>query len=240
MTDAVFNTQASDGNSTSQPDTNGDSQTYDFIGEGKQYANKDVALASIPHKDKHIANIENENAEMRAKLAESSTINDVMSAIKTGGQDDTANVEQQNNTTSSSDVADIVKSVLQSERAQEAAENNAKRANEFMMKKFGDKAQDVANSKAAELGMDFDSLQALAISSPNAYEALFTEQTSQEQQRPTSGGAHVPSSSVQASEGQASFSELRKADPAKFLSPEVQNEMMRQAMANPEKYFNAQ
>lgn len=241
MTDNVF-TEKQDGdtgNSEATASNEGDQPTFDFIGEGKQYADVNTALSSIPHKDSHIARIEQENAEMRDKLAESKKLEDVISAMDSSRQESAQTQENsQDGNTSPQDVTDIVRGVLQEERQVETEQGNIQKASDFMVKTYGDKATEVAQAKAQELGMSMAELKGLATRSPAAYQSLFQAQVGNTTETHSSqGDVNTQSHQTQLS-GQAKYDEIRRADRSKFLSSDVQRAQMREAMENPEQYFN--
>ena len=213
-----------------------DKPVFDFIGDGKQYADEATALAAIPHKDGHIAKIEEENSEMRAKLAEGKTFDDILQAIKAGSNDDGAGATPTGGETPL-DVKELVKSVLQDEKNTASAEGNVKAANQFMTEKFGDKAQAVAIAKADELGMSITDLKNLAVRSPIAYKALFASTQGTPTIPTTTGDVNVPTTPTDVS-GQAAYTALAKSDKAAFMSPAIQMKMMAEALADPEKFFN--
>ncbi len=239
MTDVFNEQQGNTSNSDVATSTPADQPTYDFIGEGKQYATIGDALASIPHKDTHIAKIEGENAQMRTSAAESKTLEDVISAVKTSGEQ---NVQPTPNTQGEPiaplDVADVVKGVLQQERDEAAVQSNVAAANTFMSTTFGDKAVEVAKDKASELGLTLQGLQEIAVRSPAAYQALFA---TQQQSGVTTTHSDVNTQSHLSSDasGEAKYDEIRKKDVRHFLSAEVQKDQMAEAMSDPGKYFNS-
>ena len=236
MTDIFTEDKGDAGNSGAAPQGTGDNPVFDFIGEGKQYADANTALAAIPHKDGHIANLEKENSEMRASLAEGKTLDDVLKAINAGSTNDGAGATPTGEETPL-DMKALVKSVLQDEKATASAEGNVKAANEFMTQTFGDKAQAVAVAKADELGMSITDLKNLAIRSPIAYKALFVSPQATPVIPTTVGDVQIPTDPVTPS-GQSAYTDLIKSDKAAFMSPAVQMKMMAEALADPEKFFN--
>jgi hypothetical protein len=239
MTD-VFNEQPGDVSNNTPAANVDDKPTFDFIGEGKQYASSDAALSSIPHKDMHITNIEKENAEMRAKLAEGRTLDDVISAVQSSGEQSVSSTPQaQGDNTSPLDVADVVKDVLQQERAASTAQGNVDSANSFMSETFGDKAGEVAASTAKQLGLSMDGLREIAVRSPGAYKALFAQQATQDSVAQTSSGVNTQAYQGNTLTGQAKYDDMVKSNKKQFLSRDVQIAQMKEAMSNPEQYFNS-
>jgi stalled ribosome rescue protein Dom34 len=236
MTDVFNNGNAS--NSGAPAENTGDKPVFDFIGEGKQYADANTALAAIPHKDTHIAKIEEENANMQAQLAEGKTINDVLEAMKTDGTNVNTPPANQGTSTEAPDIAEIVKNVLQGERAANTAQGNMDSVNEFMTTNFGDKAVEAAEAKAVVLGMSMDELKGLAVRSPGAYKALFTGTKVEESITTTQSNVNTQAINDTSSSGMKKYQEVLKADKSKFLSADVQKAQMAEAMSDPAKFFN--
>jgi len=236
----VFEQQPSDiSNDATATNTQSDQPAYDFIGEGKKYASPEAALQSIPHKDSHISKLEQENAEMRAKLEESTKLSDVLSAMKETGENVQPEAQPVSTSTEVPDIAAMVKDVLQQEKEQSMVEGNVKEANKFMMDTFGDKASDVLSKRASELGMTVDGMRELAARSPAAFTTLFPTQAKQEQPTSTQGDVNPQALGNIPQAGQKRYNEILKTDKRAFLSAEVQLAQMKEAMANPEAYFNS-
>lgn len=243
MTEVTTQQNVEDGIATPSPTPS--SEAYDFIGEGKQYANADVALKSIPHKDQHIATIEAENAELREKLAKAGAIEDVLSAIKSGGNE--MNPNNESDSDPNAGLKEAIQEVLQQEKAQAVAESNRAEVNSALTDMFGDGAADAVKARADELGMTVEQINIMAASSPKACLALFSKPTTNADQDKDRAHSHQTNVNTQAQEEnpavdsgtKAYYDNLRRTNPQAYMSSAVQNQMMKDAQANPEKFFGS-
>jgi len=246
----VFNSNANgEGTATpasASPEGSLDQTTFDFIGEGKQYASPEVALAAIPHKDSHIAKLERENAALREKTENAQTVQQILDAMK-GEAQSTNNANESTVANQPQDVSDVVRSVLQEEQAKTVAENNVSSVNAELAKRFGADALSATQKRAAELGIEMAAMQAIAEKSPSAFLAMFPNngsdsgvQDGTQHVMGSEGDVNTSSSTLNTSleEGtEAYYKDLKKTDPKAFMSRDVQIAKMRAAIENPEKYF---
>jgi len=226
------------------PEGTSDQTAFDFIGEGKRYATPEVALAAIPHKDAHIAQIEAENAQLRAKVESAKTVEQLLEQMKGSAPSTTATPEAPA-ANQQPDVSEVVRSVLQEEQMRTIAEQNVAMANQKLAEMYGEQAQAKAAARAQELGMDMATMKALAERSPQAFLTLFPTGEPQSSEgattppRDSDVNTSTTSGGVPEEGTQAYFDEIRRRDKKAFFSPEVQKARMRAAMENPEKFFGS-
>lgn len=170
--------------STQPTDQPADPQ-YDFIGEGKKYANINVALDSIPHKDNHISTIEQENAQLRAQLADiktrSATIDEVLDKLAQTTTNE--NTGETTSTNSKEDVVTLVKAVIQEEKSQQEQSNNLLSVDNAMKEQYGGKdgAAKAFKEIASALNISNEDAIHMAANQPNAFLKLFGKDNSQQQ-----------------------------------------------------------
>lgn len=144
----------------------------ELIGEGKKYASVEVALAALPHAQEHISKIERENAEMRAKLAEAIAVEEVYKKL-------TESFNRPDGITppapglDEASIAALLERKLAEKDALAAANANTQRVKDALIGKYGDKAQEVYETKAKELGVSVQFLNDVVKKSPKAAEELF-------------------------------------------------------------------
>ena len=144
----------------------------DLIGEGKKYATLEKALEALGHSQAHIAKIEADNAELRAK-ADKAVDSETLYA--------TVQEVLKNSRPTSGDSLDAaaLEGLLDrklTEREQKKLEtSNAVQVEQALIGKFGDKdkAKQVFEDKAKELGIGVEFLTSLAKKSPKAVLELF-------------------------------------------------------------------
>jgi hypothetical protein len=141
----------------------------ELIGEGKKYANLEAALKSIPHAQKHITQLEQETADLRARKAD---VDEVLANMGRGS-------EQEDKTTSIDEntVADRVIAKLTAKEQEAAKATNLELASDKLASKVGgiEAAAKLIVEKAKELGLHPSDLQRIAEKSPTAFLAYFNE-----------------------------------------------------------------
>lgn len=151
----------------------------ELVGEGKKYASVEKALEAIPHAQKHISTLEEETRELRLQLEE-------MRQAKNSQEDLLQYIKENQSTTNGkagetisrpsldvSDISKLVQQELSKAEQQKIAQANAAKVRETLVSKFGDKAQEMWELKAKELGIGTDFLNEAAIKSPKAVLAYF-------------------------------------------------------------------
>jgi len=194
MTDTVFS-KASEGatgvadqqivapDASAKPTLTLPPELEELIGEGKKYSNLEAALKSIPHAQKHIKQLEEETADLRARKVDVEEILANMSKGSTSG-DETTQIDE--NT-----VADRVIAKLTAKDQEAVKANNLQLASDTLATKVGgiDAAAKLIVAKAKELGLAPTDLQRLAEKSPTAFLAYFNETLPNTNDRaPMSGG----------------------------------------------------
>jgi len=165
MTDSIFGTDDNQNGNVVTPVVPEDLK--DLVGEGKKYATLEAALKSIPHAQGHIATLEAELAELRKKVAEAKPADDVLQTV----QEYLAN-ERKTNATVAPDIASLVKEVLGREltarEEQQTAASNKAVVNAAMKEKYGEKAKEMFETRAKELGVGPRFLEDLVAKSAEA------------------------------------------------------------------------
>jgi len=173
MTDSIFD----EGNSTPpiveppKPPVVPD-HLKELIGDGKKYASVEKALESLPHKEGHISKIEQENAELRQKVAEAIAIEEVYKKL-TESSSRSAEVTPPVAGLDEASVAALLERKLADREALALANSNTQRVKDALIAKYGDKAQEVYETKAKELGVGVQFLNEVVKKSPKAAEELF-------------------------------------------------------------------
>lgn len=143
----------------------------DMVGEGKKYASVEAALASIAPAQGHITKIEQENAELRQKVAEAIAVEEVYKKLteanaNNGVTPPVAGLDE-------ASVAALVAKQLETREANAIRVANESRVRDALVGKYGDKAKEVYEAKAKELGVGVDFLNEVVRRSPKAAEELF-------------------------------------------------------------------
>ncbi|MDB4302072.1 hypothetical protein N9924_00755 [bacterium] len=133
------------------------------------------AQTYIPQLKTELATKEAELADMRAKLEQSASVEEVVSRL-TAQQESSQqapSTPQQPTGLDEQAVLNLFQQYTQQQTVQQVAASNAEQVQNALVSKFGDKTQEAVQLKAAELGMTPESIGALAKQSPQAALALF-------------------------------------------------------------------
>jgi hypothetical protein len=161
---------------------------HELVGEGKKYATVEKALESITHAQAHIATVEEDNAALKAQLAEANlaitkatSLDEVLSKIS-------ASKEEPVTLAPTIDPQAITQAVL--DQLQVADQAKVEQANSAavvtkLQEKYGEKAEEVYRSMATKVGLSVAQLNALAGKSPMAVLAYFEQVKSEETKAPT-------------------------------------------------------
>lgn len=187
--------------STASPDVFADLLKNIKNENGEQkYDNVPKALEGLAHAQNFIPQLktelqkkDEEIATLREQLSKAQGIEEVVSRLTaqreaqstvqptaTGGLDETA-------------VLSLLQNVLQQNKAQESAESNIAQVQSALIAKFGDKATEALDAKAAELGTTRQELGNLARQNPKMVLAYFNVQAPAGT-KPTTSSVTIPAS----------------------------------------------
>ena len=132
--------------------------------------------------------------------------------------------EAESNTTSEADIESLVEKTLQAKQSEALKAANLSKVDSELTNKFGDKASDMLQSKAKELGMSVEDMKGLAENSPAAVMAMFGE---------SSPSFTAPRSSVNTAGMEHRterkdwdyYQNMRRTNPKLYYTPKVQNEL---------------
>lgn len=162
-----------------------------------KYDSIDSALEALKHSQTFIPQLQNENAELRKKVEEAETLQQIIERLQ---KEKTVSEEKPSVTTNTNGgldqeaVARLVEQTLAQREQQTKAEQNVATVRDQLIQKYGseEKAQEFHDNKAKELGLDSAKLAAIAATSPQAALALLGEAS----KAPTSintSSVHIPS-----------------------------------------------
>jgi len=153
--------------------------TPDFIGEGKKYRSVEDALKSIPPKEDFIEQLKRENEELRGKLEEASTVDDILGKIGQSKEEE-QQAQQAEQTRkeeqyqlNQEDIAKIIDSRISEREQHQTAQQNISSVVDKMTELYGERAEEVYNKRAEELNVPVEWLNETAARSPNAVYELF-------------------------------------------------------------------
>lgn len=138
----------------------------DIVGEGKKYATAEDLAKAYGHADSHITKVTAENAELRVKAEAKVQAEDFLKQLteKQNDASPTNNAPTQNPSESNEqvDFEALLEKKLQERDSASSAKANQQKVMDALVAKYGNRAGEMFNAKAAELGADLDSLSASA------------------------------------------------------------------------------
>jgi len=140
-------------------------EVADLVGEGKKYRSVEDALKSVPHAQKHIQTLEEENARIKAELEKRRTAEELLDEVKSGIQSGVTPSRVEFN---QDDVVKTVAQILEQKEAEKQAVANVDTVIGAFTAQFGEKAQEVFRTVATEAGMSLQALNQLSATSPSA------------------------------------------------------------------------
>lgn len=160
--------------------------------DGRQkYADVPTALASIPHAQAKISELSSKVEQLEAELAKKKGVEEMLERIETSK---TAEGTPSNAALDEAKVMELLQRQFSQVETEKLKEANRKTVVGSLEAQFGDKAQDVFNSKAEELGVNPMFLSDLAMQHPKMVLSYFSQPTTNKA-NPTVGSVNTTSMS---------------------------------------------
>jgi hypothetical protein len=215
----------------------------------------DALKKAKAHSDAHIKNLEREQAELRKELETRLSLEQFRDEIissktpssNSGNQPEeneqvAESVSSESRRLSRDDVARLVKETINQERT--VAEKNRNRAlvAEGLQKAWGSNFQSRLAQRAEELGMTREQFNELASASPAGFLAMVNPTpTSQVPNVSPPAADRRPSAGNQSTQTLEHYKKMRKEDPSRYWSPQVQKQIHRletEAAARGEAFYS--
>lgn len=177
----VFDANAADQQPTEQvAPLNGDDDVATMLSSivredgTPKYKDVNTALKSLSESQAHISRIENENRELRAreeelsrKAIEADTLQSIVDRLTNGTPTPKESTPPAGKEPSSdATVEQQIEKALKAREEQARAKTNLENVNNEILKKFGEKSNEVVKAKADDLGITLDEFKMLAAKSP--------------------------------------------------------------------------
>jgi hypothetical protein len=141
-------------------------EVKELVGEGKKYGSVEAALKALPHAQSHIARLEAEAKELREKLAKQAAFDETVTALNPAAKATATPFDP-------AELDSVLDRKLKERADQQAREANIADFKAAMAAKYGDKAKEVFETKAKELGVGTDFLTAMVAKSATAGKEVF-------------------------------------------------------------------
>lgn len=217
---------------------------------GEQWSDPEVIAKGKLEADQYIEQLKRENEELKEKATKASTVDELLSemrkkatdpaTVNPSSEDNSGADESQTKTQVSEDqLQSLVESALTKREKENTTKQNVQQVEEHLAANYGEEAKSIVSKKAGELGLTSKRLGEIAAESPSAFFALIGEKTPDVKPM-TQGSIRTESVNMQ-SRGERNstyYSKLRKEEPRKFNSPQVQEQMLRDRIKLGDKFYN--
>jgi len=211
-----------------------------LVGEGKKYVDVEALAKAYGEADGFINQLKTEGTGLREELDKRLSAEDVLSEVKSEREELAKTIASAaENTTPQLDeevLSKLISKTVDQRDEQKVADTNIMQVDAKMKEVYGDKAKDVLATKAQELGLSIEYLAGVASKSPSAFFNVVG--LSPDQSKVTTPSVTVGTTNTEAVEKVMAastiqpgtmkyFEEIRKANPRKFFSPEIQNQLFK-------------
>jgi|TARA_Y100000361_G_C11146988_1_gene338634 small-conductance mechanosensitive channel len=212
-----------------------------IVGEGNKYANVEELAKGAIHGNEYITKLEGEMAELRSELDKRVTAEDMVQQVKRETAEQRALLQQtQENTTPQLDeqqLSALISNTIEQKDSQKLAQQNIQSVDKKMKELYGEeKAAEIVQQKALQLGVSVDKLAEIAATSPEMF--FNSIGVSQGSPKVTTPAPTVGSTSTEAVQTMNSgqhveegtwdyFEQLRRSNPREYFKPAVQQKLFK-------------
>jgi len=257
--DDIF-TQTDQADVNPQPDPN-KNYLEELVGEGKKFSDPQALARGKVEADTHIARLERELAELREKANTGRTVDDLLKKLEERNTQSNGNASNSGEYQPSSQgqnqnadagavqldeskIEELLSGKLNEFQKSQREQANLQHSVSVMQEKWGDNAQVELNRKAKDLGMSPEGLKEYAKTNPSVFLTLVGLNATAPQQT-VNNPVPAQSSSNPASQtpvggvkNQSYYDRMKREDPKKWKSRDVQWEMHNEAIRQGEAFFS--
>jgi hypothetical protein len=221
-----------------------------YVGEGKKYKSVDDLAKAYANADNFITTLKNEQNDMkefiRTQFQERAKEKTEITPPSQETQQQTSEPRQQpSNVERKEDKVDLkaqIKELLDAEREEDSKARNSRVTEAAMLDKFGTKeaALDAIKLKAAEMGVGPQFIANMAFTTPAAFFKIMdidAKSTSTPSPRSDVNTVNIQATGTARPNTYAWYENLRKTDRKKYMSPAVQNALMKDAMEKGDDFY---
>lgn len=232
----------------------------ELVGEGKKFKTPEDLAKGKAQSDAFIEQLKQEQAGLRADLENAITelksrksVEELMDRIQSSTTGTSTNSNGNTNTSDGdnnppafdpSKLDEIVEARLNKRETERAHQNNLLQVKTALQNQYGENYVTKLTETAEDLGLTKEALNAMAATQPKAFLKLMGVGNEQKAPAPRQGDLFAPPVSSQnfvpTANNEKNFShyeQLRKSDPTKYWSPQVQNEMFQAASRLGDRFY---
>lgn len=247
---------------TETPVSDGEKKYFEeLVGEGKKFSDAEQLAKSKAASDAFIEQLKKENEGLRGELSERLAVEKFVDQVAgktqtqvqpTPSSTNVAPAHQQASEGSqgeitTEDLSKLVEQAINQKMSEAQKQANVNQAMTQAQRKYGENYKRELSQKAQELGLGTEFLASIAEQNPQTFNKLMgledvsstaqQTQASTEQVHTPGSDRVTPDSGSTTKRKYSEFEDLRKADPVKYWSPAVQNELMRLTAEQGEEFF---
>lgn len=219
-----------------------------LVGEGKKFKDDEALAKGKYESDAFIEQLQGELSGIRQELDKRLTLEEVLSKINESKSNDSRSdpsgqIENQDHgkaALTQDEVLNLVRQTLSQEQQQAAAARNVDIVRNELSKAWGSSFPTKLKSVAGELGVSEQFLNDMAAKSPAAFLKLVNAEPTQRQpfEAPVQSSVRMQSQSNAGIKNYAHYQKLKKEDPRRYWSVEVQGEIHKAARELGDRFFS--
>lgn len=207
---------------------------------GEQWKDPEVLAKGKLEADTFIENLKAENQKLREMSEQAKKIDDLLAKLEQRAADPGASqmaeeemshkADQPMSAFSEEDISSLIEKRVSEIEQTKQRQQNIESVDRVLREKFGDSAQRVLASRAAELGMSMDEMKDIAASKPKAFMRLAGLDGTAPKADTGTFGNNVNTASTSSNANRRDwnyYQNLRRESKAKYYTTAVQNQMLR-------------
>lgn len=220
--------------------------------KGEKWKDPNVVAKGYLESQKFIDQLKEELEEVRGQKKQQDYMEEILAKLDSqkaqqpsGGEGESSNSASTENTgnqpgVSVEQIKSLVTETLTEQERERTAKQNLLEADRQLEAQFGTDAANVVTKRATELGLSKDRLTEIASESPTAFLALMGQAPQKETNRATTSQVNTTAGFETGSNRKdwAYYQKMRREDPKRYRSPQVQNEMLQQRLELGDRFYN--
>ena len=211
--------------------------------KGETWKDPEIIAKGKLEADEYITNLERQLEEMKQDFEKTKTQQDYAKTLletlnqskpletssSQGESKETTGTQTENTTLDPSKLEELIAQTLDKRTAAQIAADNVRKVDEHMVATYGTEAANAVKAKAQELGLSAEYMRSIAEQSPHAFFSLIGAPKPTESASPPKGSVNSEAVLQTGERTYDFYRNLRKTDPVKYHSKEVQKQMFEDA-----------
>jgi hypothetical protein len=233
----LFEQTQTTGQTTTETQTTEDWLAKVVETKGESFKDVQVLAKSKLEADRYIKSLEDQVKQLREETVKSDYAEKILATLQSKAQAPTATTSDTKPEISEEVIKSLVEQTLTQREKQSTADQNVSKVQQELMAKYGTEAKAYVERRAAELGMSFERMSALAAESPSAFMALLGEPTKKDSKPLTQGSLNTASFQANPADRDWNYyQDLRRKNKALYYNPKTQQQMMQDKMRLGDKF----